>query len=512
MATTETTPTLKRVAIIGGGASGTSAAYFIRKGMKDADMEVDITLYEKNDSLGGRVYSMAMPAPLDKIKVDLGASIFVEENPYVKGLAREFGIGIKRTKDLLGTKGKDRSGIWDGEKFLFRSWGNFITDPVRAFLRYGILTPRQVGRYVKSILKKYQSFYKLEKPFTNLGTTLTNLGFDNDVSTTAQDTLDNMNVTTPEYLKEIVEISTRVNYAQSLVELHSVGMSISMIPISSKEYALEGGNQQLYEKLAEQSGATVHLNTAIASLWKEEGSGQSPIYKVGFADNTNSTFDAVVVAHPLGIDKDNALQIHMLDKVENGELKLQLPVEYQTLHVTLVIGQVSAGYFGLGESHEQLPESIFPVKDATDETPFNSLSVLRVLSDEDAQRYCKENKCAKKDDKRSITITKIFSHQEMSDDSLGKLFSARFWTFRHTWKAYPKLVSRSPTDFPPVVLDKGVFYPNSFEPFISTMETSMVSSANVARLVIESLTGKGVAHTGSDPIFLERKSKWWWPW
>ncbi|KAJ1956154.1 hypothetical protein IWQ62_005368 [Dispira parvispora] len=147
-----------------------------------------------------------------------------------------------------------------------------------------------------------------------------------------------------------------------------------------------------------------------------------------------------------------------------------------------------------------------------DVVPFNSISVLRVLSDKDAQKYCDKNKCDWTDKKRPVTITKIFSPQEMSDDSLGKLYSARFWTYRHTWKAYPKLVPRELADFPPVVLDKGVFYPNSFEPFISTMETSMVSSANAAQLVVKHLTGQSVDRIGNGPIFAETKAKWWWPW
>ena len=48
------------------------------------------------------------------------------------------------------------------------------------------------------------------------------------------------------------------------------------------------------------------------------------------------------------------------------------------------------------------------------------------------------------------------------------------------------------TTFPPIKLDKGLYYVNAFEPFISTMETETVAARNVVDLLLQDEFGKGI--------------------
>ena len=48
-----------RVAIIGAGAAGSSAAFFIAKANDRFGLDVEVDVYEQNDYVGGRVYFLA---------------------------------------------------------------------------------------------------------------------------------------------------------------------------------------------------------------------------------------------------------------------------------------------------------------------------------------------------------------------------------------------------------------------------------------------------------------------
>lgn len=72
--------------------------------------------------------------------------------------------------------------------------------------------------------------------------------------------------------------------------------------------------------------------------------------------------------------------------------------------------------------------------------------------------------------------TGMFSQQELCASTY--IFS------RTPIKAYPKL---KPQKTVPIILSKNLFYVNSFESLISTMETEAISGKNVAKLVAVAL-------------------------
>lgn len=67
------------------------------------------------------------------------------------------------------------------------------------------------------------------------------------------------------------------------------------------------------------------------------------------------------------------------------------------------------------------------------------------------------------------------------------------------WDAYPKLPPT--TTFPPVKLDKGFFYVNAFEPFISTMETSTLAARNIVDIMLREEFGTGLCVKVATPAY-----------
>lgn len=82
---------------------------------------------------------------------------------------------------------------------------------------------------------------------------------------------------------------------------------------------------------------------------------------------------------------------------------------------------------------------------------------------------------------------------------------------RSQWDAYPVLTPTA--NFPPMVLDDGIYYVNGFETFvnpfpvtafslivyfrfISTMETETVASRGVVDLLLKEKFGQGICPTG----------------
>jgi len=90
---------MTRVAIIGGGISGLSAAYALEK-ERVQGREVDYQLFESSSRLGGACYSEIV----DGCVIEAGPDSFVSEKPWAAALCRELGIGDQ----LIGSNDNDR--------------------------------------------------------------------------------------------------------------------------------------------------------------------------------------------------------------------------------------------------------------------------------------------------------------------------------------------------------------------------------------------------------------------
>ena len=138
-----------RVAVIGAGISGTSAAYLLSKAQKHLDEvnsygipgcknvtwpeRVHVTVYERSERIGGRIQSIH---PLDDPKyppIESGASIFSEVNAHL--VQASSSLHLERTpREMIPNGGY---GLWNGEEMLIDNFGGSKWDQLRLYWRYG---------------------------------------------------------------------------------------------------------------------------------------------------------------------------------------------------------------------------------------------------------------------------------------------------------------------------------------------------------------------------------------
>src|SRR5580704_18960766 len=90
---------MKRVAIIGGGISGLSAAFYLEKA-RAAGAEITYTLFESAQRLGGSMYSDRV----NECLVEAGPDSFLTEKPWALSLCKELGIADQ----LIGSNDAQR--------------------------------------------------------------------------------------------------------------------------------------------------------------------------------------------------------------------------------------------------------------------------------------------------------------------------------------------------------------------------------------------------------------------
>ena len=90
---------MKRVAIIGGGISGLSAAFTLEKHRR-AGASLEYVVFESSPRLGG----VLVTERVDGCLVEAGPDSFLTEKPWASDLCREVGLGDQ----LIGSNDADR--------------------------------------------------------------------------------------------------------------------------------------------------------------------------------------------------------------------------------------------------------------------------------------------------------------------------------------------------------------------------------------------------------------------
>jgi protoporphyrinogen/coproporphyrinogen III oxidase len=90
----------KHVAIIGGGITGLSAAWYLQQGAADSSADLSYTLLEQSDRWGGKIRTEHVDGQGgDPFVIEAGPDSFLTQKPWALQLARELGLGDR----LLGT-------------------------------------------------------------------------------------------------------------------------------------------------------------------------------------------------------------------------------------------------------------------------------------------------------------------------------------------------------------------------------------------------------------------------
>lgn len=394
----------QKVAIIGAGAGGSSAAYFLSKAQTKLEnlgfgaQGIDITLFERDERIGGRTAVVHAYDDENLPAIELGASIFADVNKNLQRASKQFNL---ETGAKLGEDGI--TGVWDGQQFLIEGLDNGWWNSAKMFWRYGyspVTTQKLVGKTVDAFLRLYDPAYmhksKDEKKASDINSSSSDtesgypwrtiddlakaMNFDQMVSHSAGDYFYLQSVSKL-FIEEIIEAATLVNYGQEIYSLHGLGGSVSLA--ASGATGVVGGNYKIFESMLGHCEA-LHLRmgihgevTGLAKFKTVEEAieadkidekearslgylktdsremteaGSTTKWWLGTKSGYGGLFDAVFIAAPW-----HEAGITLL----NTNAVIPTP-SYVHLHVTIVItkaDQPNPVYFGRGEK-DVIPNSI----------------------------------------------------------------------------------------------------------------------------------------------------------
>ncbi|KAL4908075.1 hypothetical protein BDW74DRAFT_166615 [Aspergillus multicolor] len=474
-------PGTKQVAVIGAGAAGASTAYNLRKYADSLGVPVNITVFERASYVGGRSTTVNVfdnPA----YPIELGASIFVQINYNLVNATKELGLGISGAS-FERTGNSDAIGIWDGKEFVYvmedsSSWWNIA----KLLWRYG-LAPVRAQNLMKSTVSKFLQLYQEPLfPFKSLTAAAASVGLLDATSTPGATFLEKNNVT-PDFARELIQASTRVNYGQNLPLIH--GLETMVCLSTDGAVAVEGGNWRIFDGMLKSAQANVQLKHTVTSISRNKDNTVTLSFKDGQSiKQERADFDEVVIAGPYQYSN-----IKVSPELEHTPDT----IPFHTLYVTLFSSphRLSGKYFNLKNPSDLPPETILTTlpagtdlgnaEEGVGRANFWSISTLRTVdapssSQEDSESETKQY------------VYKIFSPTRLEQPKIKKagyitdLPSEDIsWSYEKTWHPYPFLYPRVTFEDP--LLAPGVWYTGGIESFISTMETSALMGKNVAALM-----------------------------
>ncbi|KAJ1551761.1 hypothetical protein HK405_013903, partial [Cladochytrium tenue] len=231
----------RRVAVVGGGPTGASLAYFLRRALDnitasaagaDAQDLVHIELFEAGDQLGGRARLLRIPVPAagkDYVEVEAGASIFVRRNAHLVAAAREFGLEMGDLEEGTGSgdgggaggKKLDMTvGIWDGAQFVYRTRSGGVAGALwsaaEAAFRWGPVTALRARAASRDGADRFARAYgladALQFGYSTPEGLLHALGLDSWATSGAVTGLTSGAGLGKRFVHEFVDAVTRVNY------------------------------------------------------------------------------------------------------------------------------------------------------------------------------------------------------------------------------------------------------------------------------------------------------------
>ncbi|KAA8622565.1 prenylcysteine oxidase 1 [Pyrenophora tritici-repentis] len=484
---TSDAPRVKQVAIIGAGAGGSSAAYHLAQYAAEAGISTNITVFERNDYVGGRTTTVN-PWGDKSIAVELGGSIFVQINQIMVKAMEEFNLSTAGN-DLATTFGMPDLGIWNGQEFVIVTQaGDSWWDKAKLLWRYGT-APLWTNRLMKSAVGRFLGMYEEPVfPWKSLSDVVEQVGLLEVTGVTGEQYLQ-ANGINEIFSREIIQASTRVNYASNLAYIHGLETMVCMATNGAMQ--ISGGNWQIFAHMLKASHANLHLNTTVSQISRQQN-GTYSLTSRSTKTNTEQTtlFDDIILAAPLQYTN---LVISPPPKHTPDE------IPYTHLYTTLFASphKLNPAAFNLPPTSPvpqyvltTLPPSEPPTDNTAGSPSFYSISLSSAAMN------------PRSSPPRFEYVYKIFSPERVNATFLshilgqpvgekeaeeGEVDGVVSWIHHKLWYSYPREYPR--VSFEEVVLDEGLWYTSGIEGFISTMETSALSGKNVARLVRDGWVG-----------------------
>ncbi|MDR3315250.1 MAG: FAD-dependent oxidoreductase [Coriobacteriales bacterium] len=445
---------MKNIAVVGGGAAGSGAAYQLYKTLGS---EASLTVFERGPHVGGRAWDLDFAG----CHMEVGGVLFHSTGQMTMEMMQF--TGSKEGVPSLSVDGKNETYAFWTDKGLPICTKTSLASMAFGILKHvGIPSALRVTNNAIKMAEKYEGVYKQLKEHAPFVTPDELFG--------ALDLLEPSKISTADYFKQIkvndrmaydvVEAITHNMYNQgaemnalaSLVGLAGAGLAGGYL------FVIEGGNWTLYDKMLKKSGADLRVKTKIDKISiTSTPDGLRPYsYELLTHDGQTSTYDAVILAAPPALAD---LRIEL-----DGKPFAVAAHPYQEVQTTLVVGDLRPEYFGQ-KPGKLMPSTIFTASSAP--APFKSIGTTGWSPEYNSRIY------------------KIFSADHvMTDADLNAIFSVVHDTHVHVWRgAYPVLTPG--IKHLPFELNKGLYFANALETFAGSIEVETVGGVNAANLCRE---------------------------
>lgn len=268
-----------RIAIIGGGLAGLSAAYRLKK------QGVSSTIYEASTRLGGRIQSY--PDALDnKLVIDMGAELINSDHEDMLAFCKLFEIPLfNRLED-------GRNQGYDMECFFFD--GKRISEQEVA----AMLAP--LAAQIAADADALDTQYKLYAPVLDRLSVADYLDLYKD------------RIPAP-YIRTLIENSVRSEFGVEPSEASAIllifnlptvkGRRVEILGMSDEAYSVVGGTSEIVKALGGVLESQVQYRKELKSL-RQKGM----TYKIAFSDGTSAEYDYVIIAIPFTTLRDVTIQ------------------------------------------------------------------------------------------------------------------------------------------------------------------------------------------------------------
>ena len=410
----------------------------------------------------------------------MGGSSVILENKYILGLIEKFNLTLEEPHFNV------RIGIFNGDekRMVFCESDSWWKTAIRGAWRYDFGIPlfllkRSVNYYLSK--ERFLNIYKLQElPSTGPlnAETLSKVYTWESTEDFCQDTgmSDLTKLTFYEYarnnwiqerfIKEYCDPILRINYMQNSDQISAYGGIIGLAgAVSDFRHVLEGTSKVplgCIESIPKDR-LTLKLNSEVSEISFDPASNK---YSLKSGNNSElGQFDYVIVATPLEFTNI---------KFENIKLP---PSALQKRDMNILITSIirakdlNKNYFGTDCSESDV--YITTMKPLlTKYLPLNNIAPIGKTPDE------------------SERIFESYSHEPLSTKTLQEMFVGATSVVQQVWKhgSYPILKPKNIQ--PPVKLHNNIYYTNSVESVVSTMETNLISAKNVSLLIAKNMVSQ----------------------
>lgn len=523
----------RKVAIIGAGASGASAAYHLAKigpGGAYGD-SLEITVFEKSPITGGRCLSIDVPQAGNfgpsVLRVELGSPGYNSElNPLTSSLVKAVGLQAQVVPGGRWAKVEADYdlGIYNGHNFLFRQpynpsklwyWWTSLT----YFFRYG-WAYRNLEATMNKLTPMWDNYAQaLSFPSSwsqNSGASLIPPDLRGAITSAADSFLGSKNIKHP-FTTEQVQSRIRARYGANLGVLS--GMQVLRVMDEARNEKttnvnIQGGMAQLFTRMLHPSTPTrntkinIKLGTTVVGIRKNQTEeGETPGWTVAHfpvsgGDRTEpglsmEGFDEVVVAAPWQF---TGMNIQPDYKVPT--------VSWEKVHVTVFTSpnKLAPQAFGLGNGdHRGMPQRVFSTLDDSERNRLNRNSgeegvgnsgwwsieqvgtVPRLIGtgscDDPASPSCMDPQSI-----RTENVFRILSPSAIANETILKFLGSSedsdslTWIYRQFWEHafQTPLPSDAVGEYPSAKIDDGLWYTGGIEGIWGGVEAAMSMGKRVA--------------------------------